>query len=50
MPSGPADVSGYPRLSAELSGRGWPGDELAALAGGNVLRVLRSADDTAAVS
>lgn len=50
MPSGLADVSGYPRLFAELSGRGWSAGELAALAGGNVLRVLRAADDTAAVS
>jgi membrane dipeptidase len=50
MPSGLTDVSGYPRLFAELSGRGWSADELAALAGGNVLRVLRAADDTAAVS
>lgn len=47
---GRPDAPGYPRLFAELTGRGWSADELAALAGGNVLRVLRAADDTAAVS
>ena len=40
MPAGLEDVSGYPRLIAELMERGWSEDELAALTGGNVLRVL----------
>jgi membrane dipeptidase len=37
-------VSGYPRLLAELSGRGWSDRDLDRLAGGNVLRVLREAE------
>lgn len=34
------DVSGYPVLLEALAARGWTADELAALAGGNILRVL----------
>jgi membrane dipeptidase len=41
------DVSTYPALFAELSRRGWREPELAKLAGGNVLRVLRAAEETA---
>ena len=41
------DVSTYPALFAELSRRGWREDELAKLAGGNLLRVLRAAEETA---
>jgi membrane dipeptidase len=41
------DVSTYPALFAELSRRGWREEELAKLAGGNVLRVLRAAEETA---
>jgi len=42
------DVSGYPALLAALADRGWSDDDLAALASGNVLRVLREAEDVAA--
>ncbi|MEU4159812.1 dipeptidase [Actinoplanes sp. NPDC026670] len=44
-PAGLDDVSGYPRLFGELAARRWSDAELAALAGGNVLRALRSAED-----
>ena len=43
MPSGLDDVSGYPALFGELAARRWSDGDLAALAGGNVLRVLRDA-------
>ncbi|MHB1064480.1 MAG: dipeptidase [Georgenia sp.] len=48
LPDGLEDVSGYPRLLEALAERGWSRTDLAALAGGNVLRVLRDADDAAA--
>jgi membrane dipeptidase len=41
------DVSTYPALFAELSRRGWSEADLAKLAGGNILRVLRAAENTA---
>ncbi|WP_022881700.1 dipeptidase [Gryllotalpicola ginsengisoli] len=44
MPVGLEGVDGYPRLLAELARRGWSADELAALAGGNILRVLERTD------
>ncbi|MPV39134.1 membrane dipeptidase, partial [Georgenia subflava] len=47
LPRGLEDVAGYPRLLEALAARGWSRDDLAALAGGNVLRVLRDADDVA---
>jgi membrane dipeptidase len=43
MPAGLSDVSGYPALFAELLARGWTETDCAALAGGNLLRVLRDA-------
>jgi len=43
-PEGLEDVSGYPRLFAELVRRGWRDEELRKLAQGNVLRVLRRAE------
>ncbi len=49
--STPADLTGvqdYPRLFAELIRRGWSDQNLAKLAGGNVLRVLRRAEAVAA--
>jgi membrane dipeptidase len=46
-PEGLEDVSGYPRLFAELVRRGWTDDDLARLANGNILRVLRRAEDVA---
>ncbi len=42
------DVSRYPELFAELIRRGWNEDALAKLARGNVLRVLRGAEQSAA--
>ncbi len=47
LPDGLADVSGYPALFAELLSRGWTEDDCAQLAGGNLLRVLRDAEDAA---
>ncbi|WP_308285592.1 dipeptidase [Actinoplanes hulinensis] len=44
MPAGLDDVSGYPRLFGELAARRWSDADLAALAGGNVLRVMRAAE------
>ncbi len=47
-PVGLEDVSGYPNLFAELIRRGWSDEDLAKLAGGNVLRVMRAAEAAAA--
>lgn len=47
QPTGLADVSGYPVLLRELAGRGWSRADLEALAGRNVLRVLREAEERA---
>jgi membrane dipeptidase len=41
-------VQAYPLLFAELIRRGWSDANLAKLAGGNVLRVLRRAEQVAA--
>jgi len=49
LPDGLADVSCYPALLAELLSRGWTEDDCARLAGGNLLRVLRAAEDAARV-
>ena len=46
-PVGLSDVSMYPNLFAELIRRGWKDEDLVALAGGNVLRALRSAEAVA---
>ncbi len=46
--AGLEDVSAYPALFAELLARGWPEPDCAALAGGNLLRVLRDAESVAA--
>ena len=40
-------VEGYPRLFAELIRRGWNDANLAKLAGGNALRVMRRAEEVA---
>ena len=45
---GMEDVAGYPNLFAELIKRGWSDTNLAKLAGGNILRVMRGAEATAA--
>ncbi|RFA08585.1 membrane dipeptidase [Subtercola boreus] len=44
FPAGLEGVDGYPALLEELARRGWSAADLAALAGGNVLRVLRETD------
>jgi len=44
LPIGLEDVSSYPRLFVTLADRGWSDQDLAKLAGGNVLRVLRAAE------
>jgi membrane dipeptidase len=41
-PDGLEDVSGYPRLLAELVSRGWSDAEISKLTSGNALRVMRS--------
>jgi membrane dipeptidase len=47
-PPGMNSVSGYPLVFAELIRRGWSDEDLAKLAGGNVLRVMRQAEAAAA--
>jgi membrane dipeptidase len=47
-PEGLSDVSMYPNLFAELIRRGWSDEDLGKLAGGNVLRVLRTAEAVSA--
>jgi membrane dipeptidase len=46
--AGLEDVSAYPALFAELLRRGWTEPDCAALAGGNLLRALRSAESFSA--
>jgi membrane dipeptidase len=46
-PVGLEDVSTYPKVFAELSRRGWSEEDLAKLAGENVLRVMRQAEEVA---
>lgn len=46
-PVGLEDVSKYPALIAELYRRGWTKYELGGLTGGNLLRVLRGAEEVA---
>jgi membrane dipeptidase len=48
LPVGLEDVASYPALFEALAERGWSDQDLAKLAGGNILRVLRAADDTTA--
>jgi membrane dipeptidase len=47
-PEGLTGVQDYPNLFAELIRRGWSDQNLAKLAGGNILRVLRQAEAVAA--
>jgi membrane dipeptidase len=47
-PTGLDGVQSYPLVFAELIRRGWSDSDLAKLAGGNVLRVLRGAEAVAA--
>jgi membrane dipeptidase len=44
LPQGLADVSTYPALLTELMRRGWSDADVAKVAGGNVLRVMRAAE------
>lgn len=46
-PQGLDGVDKYPALLAELARRGWSDEDLAKLAGGNVLRVMREAEAVA---
>ncbi|MCF4138662.1 dipeptidase [Streptomyces sp. Tue 6430] len=46
-PEGLGDVSGYPRLLAELLERGWSTSDLAKLTWRNAVRVLAAAEDVA---
>jgi membrane dipeptidase len=48
LPDGMEGVDGYPLLFVELMRRGWSDADLAKLAGGNLLRALRSAEAVAA--
>ena len=48
LPEGLEDVTGYPRLLAALAERGWSDADLARLASGNILRVMRDVESTAA--
>ena len=48
-PEGMDDVSSYPALFAELARRGWSDDDLKKLAGENVLRVMRRAEEVARI-
>ncbi|MGI4732393.1 MAG: dipeptidase [Janthinobacterium lividum] len=47
VPEGLEDVSRYPALLQELMRRGWSDEDVAKLAGGNVLRVMAAAEDVA---
>ena len=48
LPEGLEDVSKYPYLTAELLRRGWSDADVAKVLGGNLLRVMRAAEETAA--
>lgn len=44
LPEGLQGADGYPALLTELARRGWTAADLAALAGANILRILRATD------
>lgn len=48
LPKGMEDVSGYPALLVELMRRGWSREDIAKVAGLNILRVMRAAEAVAA--
>ena len=50
VPVGLHDVAQYPALFVELRRRGWSEADCKALAGGNILRVLREAESVAAAN
>jgi membrane dipeptidase len=47
LPDGLEDVSGFPNLVGELLRRGYSDDDVRAIAGGNILRVMRGAEAVA---
>jgi membrane dipeptidase len=47
VPEGLQDVAGFPNLIAELLRRGYTDDDVRAIAGGNILRVMRRAEAVA---
>ena len=47
MPEGLEDVSTFPNVIAELLRRGWSEANLAKLASGNTLRVMRAVEQAA---
>jgi membrane dipeptidase len=48
LPQGMDGVESYPALLAELMRRGWTDSDVAKLAGGNILRVMETAEQVAA--
>lgn len=50
LPVGLEDVSRYPALFEALAERGWSDDDLTAVAGRNVLRALRGAEEAASAT
>ena len=48
LPEGMEDVSGYPALLVELMRRGWTREDIAKVAGLNILRVMREVEKVAA--
>jgi len=48
LPAGMEDVSGYPALLVELMRRGWSREDVAKVAGLNILRVMREVEAVAA--
>jgi len=48
LPEGMDDVSRFPWLTAELLRRGYSDADVARVLGGNILRVMRQAEQTAA--
>jgi membrane dipeptidase len=48
LPKGMEDVAGYPTLLVELMRRGWSREDIAKVAGLNILRVMREAEAVAA--
>ena len=47
LPDGLEDVAGFPNLLGELLRRGYSDDDVRAIAGGNILRVMRAAEAAA---
>lgn len=48
VPRGLEDVSRFPELFAELIRRGWSDGDLRKVAGGNIIRAFRAAEQAAA--